>query len=49
MNKDWFPRPSYKAKKSVPAWKTGDIINVVAGKNAGLKSVRIKTVRAFNS
>ena len=36
----------YKAKKPVPGWKTGDIINVVKGKNAGLKGVRIKTVRS---
>ncbi len=49
MNKYGFPRPGYKAKKSVPAWKTGDIVNVVAGKNAWLKSVRIKTVRAKGS
>ncbi|NEP83263.1 MAG: hypothetical protein F6K17_03840 [Okeania sp. SIO3C4] len=36
----------YKAKKPVPGWKTGDIINVVKGQNAGLKGVRIKTVRS---
>ncbi len=46
MNKYGFPRPGYKPKKPVPGWKTGDIVNVVAGKNAGLKAVRIKTVRA---
>lgn len=46
MNKYGFPRPGYKPKKPVMGWKTGDIVNVVAGKNAGLKAVRIKTVRA---
>ncbi|NEO51645.1 MAG: HNH endonuclease [Okeania sp. SIO3B5] len=45
MDKYGFPRKGYKAKKPVPGWKTGDIINVVKGKNAGLKGVRIKTVR----
>lgn len=49
MNKYGFPREGYKAKKPVPGWKTGDIVNVVAGKNAGLKSVRIKTVRTKGS
>ncbi|NEQ39296.1 MAG: hypothetical protein F6K40_24805 [Okeania sp. SIO3I5] len=46
MDKYGFPRQGYKAKKPVPGWKTGDIINVVKGKNAGLKGVRIKTVRS---
>ncbi|NET76476.1 MULTISPECIES: RNA-guided endonuclease IscB [Okeania] len=46
MDKYGFPRIGYKAKKPVPGWKTGDIINVVKGKNAGLKGVRIKTVRS---
>ncbi|NEN96643.1 MAG: HNH endonuclease [Moorea sp. SIO3I7] len=41
-----FPRKGYKPKHPVKGWKTGDIVNVVAGKNAGLKGVRIKTVRA---
>ncbi|GGA33243.1 hypothetical protein [Okeania sp. KiyG1] len=41
-----FPRIGYKAKKPVPGWKTGDIINVIKGQNAGLKGVRIKTVRS---
>ncbi|NEQ36432.1 MAG: HNH endonuclease [Okeania sp. SIO3I5] len=46
MDKYGFPRKGYKAKKPVPGWKTGDIINVVKGRNAGLKGVRIKTVRS---
>jgi 5-methylcytosine-specific restriction endonuclease McrA len=46
MDKYGFPRKGYKAKKPVPGWKTGDIINVVKGKRAGLKGVRIKTVRS---
>ena len=46
MDKYGFPRKGYKAKKPVPGWKTGDIINVINGKNAGLKGVRIKTVRS---
>ncbi len=45
MDKYGFPRKSYKAKKPVPNWKTGDIVNVVKGKHIGLKGVRIKTVR----
>ena len=49
MDKYGFPRIGYKAKKPVPGWKTGDIINVVKGKNAGLKGVRIKTVRTKGS
>ena len=39
MDKYGFPRIGYKAKKP-------DIMNVVKGKNAGLKGVRIKTVRS---
>jgi len=46
MDKYGFPRKGYKAKKPVPGWKTGDIINVVKGKKAGLKGIRIKTVRS---
>ena len=46
MDKYGFPRKGYQAKKPVPGWKTGDIINVAGGKNAGLKGVRIKTVRS---
>jgi len=46
MDKYGFPRRGYKAKKPVAGWKTGDIINVVKGKNIGLKGVRIKTVRS---
>ena len=49
MNKYGFPREGYKAKKPLPGWKTGDIVNVVSGKNAWLKSVRIKTVFAQGS
>lgn len=46
MDKYGFPRKGYKAKKPVPGWKTGDIVNVVKGKNAGIRGVRIKTVRS---
>ena len=46
MDKYGFPRKGYQAKKPVPGWKTGDIINVIKGKNAGLKGVRIKAVRS---
>ena len=46
MDKYGFPRKGYQAKKPVPGWKTGDIVNVVKGKNNGLKGVRIKTVRS---
>jgi 5-methylcytosine-specific restriction endonuclease McrA len=46
MDKYGFPRKGYKAKKPVPGWKTGDIINAIKGKNAFLKGVRIKTVRS---
>ncbi len=41
-----FKRIGYKAKKPAGGWSSGDIINVVKGKNAGLKGVRIKTVRS---
>ncbi|NES86604.1 MAG: HNH endonuclease, partial [Moorea sp. SIO2B7] len=46
MDKFGFPRKGYKAKQKVLSWKTGALVNVVAGKQAGLKIVRIKTVRA---
>ena len=46
MDKYGFPRKGYKPKQPVKGWKTGDIVDVVAGKNAGLQGVRIKTVRA---
>jgi len=45
IDKYGFPRNGYKVKRPVKDWKTGDIVNVVAGKNAGLKGVRLKTVR----
>ncbi len=45
MDKNGFPRKGYKPKQPVKGWKTGDIVNVMAGKNAGLRGVRIKTVR----
>lgn len=45
MDKYGFPRKGYKPKQPVKGWRTGDIVNVVAGKNAGLRGVRIKTVR----
>jgi len=41
-----FPRKGYKAKRKVKEWSTGDIVDVIQGKNQGLKGVRIKTVRA---
>ena len=44
MDKYGFPRQVYKAKQSIAGWKTEDIINLVKGKNAGLRGVRIKTV-----
>ena len=46
MDKYGFPRKGYQAKKPAGGWKTGDIVNVVKGKNNGLKGVRIKTVRS---
>ncbi len=45
MDKYGFPRKGYKPKQKVPGWNTGDIVSVIAGKNAGLRNVRIKTVR----
>lgn len=43
MNKYGFPA---SAPKEPPTdWSTGDIVDVITGKNAGLKAVRIKTVR----
>ncbi len=45
MDKYGFPRKGYKPKQKVPNWNTGDIVSVIAGKNAGLRNVRIKTVR----
>jgi len=41
-----FPRKGDKAKKPVTGCKTGDIINLIKDKNAGLKELRIKTVRS---
>ncbi len=49
MDKFGFPRKGYKPKQKVPNWSTGDIVNVVAGKQVGLRNVRLKTVRAKGS
>ena len=46
MDKYGFPRKGYKPKQKVPNWNTGDIVSVIAGKNAALRNVRIKTVRS---
>jgi len=46
IDKYGFPRKGYQVKLPVKDWKTGDIVNVVADKNAGLRGVRLKTVRA---
>jgi len=40
-----FPRKGYAAKKKVQGWNTGDIVSVESGKFAGLKGMRLKTVR----
>jgi 5-methylcytosine-specific restriction endonuclease McrA len=45
IDKYGFPRKGYAAKKKVPNWNTGDIINVVSGKYIGLKGKRLKSVR----
>lgn len=43
MNKYGFPA---SVPKDPPTdWSTGDIVDVIGGKNSGLKSVRIKSVR----
>ena len=44
-----FPRKNYKPKNPPKDWKTGDIVNVIGGKNVGIKGIRIKTVRAKGS
>ena len=49
MDKFGFPRKGYKPKQKVPNWNTGDIVNVVAGKQVGLRNVRLKTVRSKGS
>ena len=49
MDKFGFPRKGYKPKQKVPHWNTGDIVNVVAGKQVGLRNVRLKTVRSKGS
>ena len=46
IDKYGFPRKGYKVKCPVKDWKTGDMKNVVAGKNAPIRGVRLKTVRA---
>ena len=49
MDKKGFPRKGYKPKQKVPNWSTGDIVNVIAGKQVGLRNVRLKAVRAKGS
>jgi len=49
MDKFGFPRKGYKPKQKVANWNTGDIVNVIAGKQVGLRNVRLKTVRAKGS
>ena len=46
MDKYGFPRKGYKPKNPPKDWKTGDIVHVIAGKKKGIRSARIKTVRA---
>jgi len=40
-----FGFPATKPKQKVLGWKTGDFVNVIAGKNNGLRGVRLKTIR----
>ena len=49
MDKYGFPRKGYKPKNPPKDWKTGEIVHVIAGKNKGIRSARIKTVRAKGS
>ena len=49
MNKYGFPRKGYKPKNPPKDWRTGDIVHVREGKNKGIRSARIKTVRAKGS
>jgi hypothetical protein len=49
MNKYGFPRKGYKPKNPPRDWRTGDIVHVREGKNKGIRSARIKTVRAKGS
>jgi len=44
-----FPRKGYAAKQKIDGWKTGDIVNVVGGKNVGLRNRRISGVRFSGS
>ena len=46
MDKFGFPRYGYKPKQKAPNWNTGDIVNVLAGRNQGLTNVRLKSIRA---
>jgi len=45
IDKYGFPRKGYQVKLPVKDWKTGDIVNVVAGKNAGLRGRVWRVVR----
>ncbi len=49
MDKYGFPRKGYKPKNPPKDWKTGDIVHVIGGKKKGIRSARIKTVRAKGS
>jgi 5-methylcytosine-specific restriction endonuclease McrA len=49
MDKYGFPRKGYKPKNPPKDWKTGDIVHVLGGKKKGVRSARIKTVRAKGS
>lgn len=40
-----FGFPAVTPKQEVEGWKTGDFINVIDGKNRGLRYVRLKTIR----
>jgi len=40
-----FGFPATKPKQKGLGWKTGDFVNVIAGKNNGLRGVRLKTIR----
>jgi len=42
---DRYGFPASGPKRKVAGWKTGDFVTVVKGRNAGLRGVRLKTVR----
>ena len=49
MDKYGFPRKGYHPKNPPKNWKTGDIVHVIGGKRKGIRSAKIKTVRAKGS